>query len=346
LGTFGPAQNSDITALLLGLLEYGVSIYQGGQYFTQYGEQPSSLINAVRVVVPDGQFKVSQSITVPEGITLDFDGLVISDVLDLYTPCFIWGIGSFSNEIQVNANNGSGVQLGQSGAQNNIHLGNIRIANVGGIYNTELNLGQQGLTLLGYNITVGTAQVYLGSIGLVLHQASDVRIGRILIVGPYQGIELMESEHVGIDFIDVDTPTGLAGYIDSCHDLTMNGTMWINSSSYGGSANTRAFLNIGSQSGGNIVAGMRCTLNLLNCGDIPISVANIDQSLIDVVVGPGNLYTGAQYPPQSVISYGTGVGLGFTLRGTAVIPTTTNWDNGTTPTGGYSLFVNSVQENS
>jgi hypothetical protein len=346
LGLFGPAQNSDITALLLGALDYAKSIYQSGQYDTQYGEQPSCLINAVRVVIPDGQYVLSQSVVVPSGITLDFDGLVINQLQDLYSPCVVWNPGSFSNEIQINANNGSGIQLGQASSQNNIHIGNIRIANVGGTYNAPMNLGQQGITITGYDTTISSAQVFLGSIGLVLSQASDVRIDRIIIVGPYQGIELSESEHVGINYIDIDTPTGLAGYIDSCHDVVISGTMWINGSNYGGSANTRAFLNIGSQSSGNLVAGLRCTLNLLNCGDIPISVANIDQSLLDVIVGPGNLYTGTQYPPQSVISYGSGIGSGFVLRGTAVISTTANWDNGTTPAGGYSIFVNGTLENS
>ena len=328
LGLFGPQLNTDITALLLGVLEYASSIYESSFYYTQYSMQPSYLINAVKVVIPDGQYYISEGVTIPSGITLDFEGLLINNCLDLYTPPLTFGPGSFSNSIQLNANNKYGIVIGQASQQNNIHIGSIRIANVGGTYNSVLNMGQQGVTLTGYDITIFTLQVFLGSIGLSLYQASDVRIGRAIIVGPYQGFEIIYSEQVGIDYLDMDTPTGLAGMIDSSHDLMINGVLWINGSSYGGSANTRAFLNIGSQSASNIVAGLNLRLNLLNCGDIPLSVENIDQSVIDVVVGTGNLYTGTNYPPQSVISYGSNVGSGFLLKGTAVIPTTSNWANG------------------
>ena len=340
LGLFGPLQGTDITALLLGCLNYASSIYKSSSYNTEYGSQPSSLMNAVRVVIPDGQFEISQSIVVPSGITLDFDGLIINNLSDVFTPCIIWGIGSFSNMIQVNANSNSGIQLGTYSTQNNIRFGGIRIASGGQIYNSILGISQVGVFISGYNVTIDTIQTYTANIGLELSNASDVRIGRCISVGCATGLSLSGCEQVGIDFIDVDSPQYLAAVIDSSHDITITGTAWINDISYGGSANAHNFIQIGTYSSAQPLAGLNLRFNILNCGSIPLSVSNIDQSHIDVVVGTGDLFTGTSSPPQSVISYGPSVGNGFLLTGTAVITTASNWANSTTPAGSYNIFIN------
>ncbi len=344
LGIFGPSQGSDITALLLGCLDYGVSLYQGGSYNTEHGAQPAYLMNGVRVVIPDGQFVISQPITVPPGITLDFDGLLTNSLSDQFTPCITWGMGSFSNLIQVNANSNSGIQLGTATTQNNIRFGGVRVASVGQVYNPVLALNQVGLMMSGYNITADTLQIDTANLGLYLLNASDIRIGRCLVVGCTTGFTLSGCEQVGIDFIDVDSPQYLGATIDSSHDVVINGTAWLNDTGYGGSANTRNFIQIGAySSASNSVAGLNLKLSLLNCGDIPLSVANIDQSHVEVIVGTGDLYTGSNYPPQSVVSYGANVGSGFLLTGTAVIPTASNWNNNSTPSGAVDLVVNGAK---
>jgi hypothetical protein len=69
----------------------------------------------------------------------------------------------------------------------------------------------------------------------------------------------------------------------------------------------------------------------------------MDQSIIDVVVGSGNLFKGTNYAPTSVVTYGSGVGEGLLVRGSAVIPPATNWNNGSTPAGAVDLVVNGAK---
>ena len=330
LARFAPYQFQDVTALLLGLMEYGRSIYQGASY--------NDGINGVRIIVPDGFFSIGQPVTVLEGITLDCDGYLVNKCGDIFSPCLSFGVGAFSNELQVEGNGNSGVFIGESTTQVSTHFGNVRIQGCGLTYNSVMGMGQTALLMSGYNLTIGSLQIYQGNVGLSMYQASDVRIGRVIIIRSSTGLSMSACEQVGINYIDIDTPGYQAASIDSSQDIFMRGVLWINEQNYTGSANANTFLQIGKYtSSSNPNSALNLQLNLLNCGTEPVYVANTTESIINVIVGKGGQ---TAYPPQSVITYGTDIDPSFLLTGTASIPSSGNWNNGTTVAGGVDLRVN------
>lgn len=338
ISRYNPYQYQDITALLLGLIEYGNSIWQGTNY------NPN--IDGVNIIIPDGTFVIGQPIQVLEGITLDIEsnGYLMNKCPDIYAPCITFNAGSFSNELQILGNNNSGIIVGAIGIQVDAHFGNIRIQGCGLNYNSILGISQTSMSMSGYNHSIDSLQIYQGNTGLQMNQAGDVRIGKAIIIRAETNLSMSGCTQVGINYIDLDTPGYMAASIDACQDIFIRGVMWINGQNYTGGAFNSNFLQIGAYTSDTYPnSALNLSLNLLNCGSKPLYLSNITESKIDLIVGKGGQ---TEYPPQSVVTYGPNVSENVLITGTTSIPITSDWNNGTTPNGCYHLYVNGVLQSS
>jgi len=284
--------------------------------------------SATTVFMGEGDYRCESQIVIKAHVNLHCEGLIHNYMANLYTPLVVTEPGSHVSKLQIYGHGGSGVQfgtkIGSPGTPQymNSQIGDVRLLNIGETYIDQNNYSI-GILFVGYDFTVNSLEIDGGNVSVDFSSASDVRIGHILAYSGSTGLRISAAcEHIGIDYLDIDTPAYLGMQIDSAKDISIGScTIFINDQVGTGAFTSGYGIDIGNFSSADPITGLYLNARVLNTGGTALRLANISNSNVHIITNQDALYTGGATPVTIGVEYGTGVTNSVRLTGTADVPT-------------------------
>lgn len=298
---------TDDTAAIQAVLDYAGSVAFELRNTTSVGPGYAFGAAKVRVLIPEGLYLITETLTVPPGVTVHGDGVINATIADLWAFALIFSSGADVSLLKVNSfNQGCGVQFGDVGIQNDCKIGQVRLWNIGNVYD-GVKGPQRGLVFQGYDYSFASLEVDGGNIGIDFNQCSDVRGDRVISVLASTGVRITSgTEHLSVNQIDIDTPQNIGLQIDSSNDLRLSASIFINDNNNTAAIATAVIIGEYSSAAAP-VSYANLSLRVANTGGTALSLAYVRDSLIDLVASNAPLNTGNNFPITQGLVYGAAI---------------------------------------
>lgn len=242
------------------------------------------------VMLLEGKFITDVPIIIKEGISLfgNQRSIIINNLDDPFKPVLNFRPYSSSSFLIVNANGRSGIRVGELG-NNSIKIQYVKVYNTGNSY-LEDGRSNIAVSIKGFNIMIGTMDIYKGNIGLKLDGASDIRITDLQVVEVTSGLIIVSSEHVTFSHLSVDSCSHIGVQIDSSSDISLRGVVWNNATSCPANSLTYGIL-LGNYSSSRRNTVINIEASIIGTGGTGVKLSNTELCALNLKIGNGVLNT-------------------------------------------------------
>ena len=183
------------------------------------------------IFLSPGEYHIKTQLIIKSGTMLisNNKSILVNDMDNKYIPFVVVEQYSDIKYLILNSNDKSGISIGKNNANNSINIDYIKIYNTG---NGPGNKIIKAMEVNGFNIIVGSIDIYLGNMGLSLENASDIRIKELQVVNCSTGLRIFNANNISIDNFSIDSCQYTGMQIDSTQNSYFQGTVWNNDKAY------------------------------------------------------------------------------------------------------------------
>lgn len=259
------------------------------------------------VMLLEGEFITDVPIIIKEGISLfgNQRSIITNNLDDPFEPVLNFRPYSSSSFLIVNANGKSGIMMGERG-NNSIKVQYVKVYNTGNSY-FEGGRSNVAVSIRGFNVMIGTMDIYKGNIGLKMDGASDIRITDLQVVEATSGLIIVSSEHVTFDHLSVDSCSHIGVQIDSSSDISLSGVVWNNATSCPANSLTYGII-LGNYSSDRRNTVINIEASIIGTGGTGIRLSNTNLCVLNLKIVNDVLNTLGKEITVG-LEYGNGLGI-------------------------------------